>query len=102
MYVNTNKPVFAYQGFGGVRPGTLSRYGITGGVANVGLFFVPPLNCQTPKIVKNIPSINAIGGELFNGIVTIVTETGSTVLINGQDISNYNALPHLVVSNPLF
>ena len=41
MYVNTSKPVFAYQGFGGVRPGTLSQYGITGGVANVGLFFVP-------------------------------------------------------------
>ena len=102
MYVQTSKPVFAYQAFGGVRPGTLSRFGVTGGVANVGLFFVPPLNCQTPKIVKNIPSINAIGDELFNGVVTIVTETGSTVLINGQDISNYNATPQLVAANPLF
>ena len=102
MYVSTSKPVFAYQAFGGVRPGTLSQYGITGGVANVGLFFVPPINCQTPKIVKNIPSINAIGDELFNGIITIVTETGSTVLINGQDISNYNVTPQLVAANPLF
>ena len=61
------------------------------GVANVGLFFVPPINCQTPKSVNNIPAINEIGGALFSGVVTIVTETDSEVLINGEDISNFNA-----------
>ena len=45
MYVNTSKPVFAYQAFGGIRPGSQGDFGITGGVANVGLFFVPPINC---------------------------------------------------------
>ncbi|MGY8919996.1 MAG: IgGFc-binding protein, partial [Flavobacteriales bacterium] len=102
MYVNTSKPTFAYQAFGGLRPGSQGAFGITGGVANVGLFFVPPINCQTPKSVNNIPAINEIGGELFNGVVTIVTETGSEVLINGQDISNFNATPQLVAGNPLF
>ena len=102
MYVNTSKPVFAYQAFGGLRPGSQGAFGITGGVANVGLFFVPPINCQTPKSVDNIPAINEIGGELFSGVVTIVTETDSEVLINGQDISNFNATPQIVASNPLF
>ncbi|MCH1547203.1 MAG: IgGFc-binding protein, partial [Flavobacteriaceae bacterium] len=102
MYVNTSKPVFAYQAFGGLRPGSQGAFGITGGVANVGLFFVPPINCQTPKSVDNIPAINEIGGELFSGVVTIVTETNSEVLINGQDISNFNATPQIVASNPLF
>jgi hypothetical protein len=69
----------------------------------VGLFFVPPINCQTPKSVNNIPAINEIGpGQLFSGVVTIVTETDSEVLINGQDISNFNATPQIVAGNPLF
>jgi hypothetical protein len=33
MYVNTSKPVFAYQAFGGLRPGSQGQFGITGGVA---------------------------------------------------------------------
>ena len=102
MYVNTSKPVFAYQAFGGLRPGSQGQFGITGGVANVGLFFVPPINCQTPKSVNNIPAINEIGGQLFSGVVTIVTETDSEVLINGQDISNFNATPQIVAGNTLF
>ena len=106
MYVNTSKPVFAYQAFGGIRPGSQGDFGITGGVANVGLFFVPPINCQTPKIVKNIPAINQIGDEFFSGVITIVTESGSEVLIteggNTEDISTYGVTPTIVTSNPLF
>ena len=60
------------------------------------------VNCQTPKSVNNIPAINEIGGQLFSGVVTIVTETDSEVLINGQDISNFNATPQIVAGNPLF
>jgi hypothetical protein len=102
MYVSTSKPVFAYQAFGGIRPGSQGSFGITGGVANVGLFFVPPINCQTPKSVNNIPAINEIGGVLFSGVMTIVTETNSTVLINGEDISNFNSTAQLVTANPQF
>ena len=54
------------------------------------------------KSVNNIPAINEIGGELFSGVMTIVTETNSTVLINGEDISNFNSTAQLVTANPQF
>ena len=47
--------------------------------ANQELFFVPPLSCQTPKIIDNIPFLNKIGERIFTGRVTIVTETGSAL-----------------------
>ena len=72
LYIKTSKNVFAYQSIGG----TTSN-------ANQNLFFVPPLNCSTPKIVDNIPEINLIGSRNYVGVVNIVTETGATVLING-------------------
>ena len=65
MYVSTSKPVFAYQVVGGIRPGSQGAFGITNGVANVGLFFVPPLNCKTPSSVNNIPDVSQIGNEIF-------------------------------------
>jgi gliding motility-associated-like protein len=71
LYIKTSKNVFAYQSTGE----NLSN-------ANQNLFFVPPLNCSTPKIVDNIPQINLIGSRNYVGVVNIVTETGATVLIN--------------------
>jgi hypothetical protein len=52
IYIKTSKNVFAYQSIGE----RLSN-------ANQNLFFVPPLNCSTPKIVDNIPQINLIGSK---------------------------------------
>jgi gliding motility-associated-like protein len=71
IFVRTSKNIFAYQSIGG-----------TNSSANQNLFFVPPLNCSTPKIVDNIPQINLIGSRDYNGVVNIVTETGASVLIN--------------------
>jgi gliding motility-associated-like protein len=71
LYINTSKKVFAYQSIGG----TTSN-------ANQNLFFVPPLNCSTPKIVDNIPQISKIGNVNYNGTVNIVTENGATLFIN--------------------
>lgn len=71
LYIKTSKKVFAYQSIGGT---TFN--------ANQNLFFVPPINCSTPKIVDNIPQINLIGNRNYDGVVNIVTETGATVLIN--------------------
>ena len=102
MYVSTSKPVFAYQVVGGIRPGSQGAFGITNGVANVGLFFVPPLNCKTPSSVNNIPDVSQIGNEIFGGIMTIVSEAGAEITINGSPISNYAAFPQLVQSNPLY
>jgi gliding motility-associated-like protein len=103
MYVETSKPVFAYQVIGGIRPGTEGPFGAGTGIPNQGLFFVPPINCQTPSIVNNIAAINKLGPDYaFGGVVTIVTETDSTVLINGNDISDYAGDVQPVNGNPLF
>ncbi len=79
MYVKTTKNVFAYQGIGG------SSF-----QANQNLHFVPPLSCETPKIINNIPYINQVGNDpSFTGTVDIVTETGASLnfIINGTNYS---------------
>ena len=63
MYVQTSKPAFAYQFLGGIRPGVEGPFGIGTGVPNQGMFFVPPINCQTPSIVNNIAAINKLGPD---------------------------------------
>ncbi|WP_298137507.1 T9SS type B sorting domain-containing protein [Flavobacterium sp.] len=76
LYVNTSKNIFAYQSVGD---------GPTSIQANQELFFVPPLSCQTPKVIDNIPLIEEIGTRIFTGRVTITTETGSALnfVLNG-------------------
>ncbi len=81
LYVRADKPVFAYQGIGRV-----STPGFPG--ANQGMFFVPPLSCENTGDVNNIANIDEVGNIAFNNSgVTIVTEIGSTVEINGIDIN---------------
>jgi len=75
LYVNTSKNVFAYQGIGG----STSQ-------ANQNMHFLPPLSCQTPKTINNIPFINEVGNlSNFAGTVCLVTKTGATLdfIING-------------------
>jgi len=77
LYVRTTENVFAYQSIGG---SNLAR--------NQNLSFVPPLNCSTPNVVDNIPQIQLIGTTSYTGGLNIVTETGATVLLNDNPISN--------------
>ncbi len=99
LYVRTSKNVFAYQGIGG-----------SGSQANQNMHFVPPLACETPKIINNIPFINQVGNDgTFTGTVCIVTETGASLdfIING---TSYNSAtlpftingPSSVTGNPGF
>jgi len=95
LYVQTSKKVFAYQSIGdNSRPD----------FANQKMFFVPPLNCETPHVIDNIPLIDKIGTRTFIGRVTLVTETGSTLTfnINGVDYSllALNFLPGVFVDGP--
>lgn len=87
LYVTTSESVFAYQSIGGSGSSP----------ANQNLFFVPPLNCATPSVVDNIPSIQAIGNITYNGGLNIVTEAGATVTINASPI---NSTPVGVIGNP--
>ncbi|MEP3836339.1 MAG: T9SS type B sorting domain-containing protein [Algibacter sp.] len=80
MYVETSQPAFAYQGVGG-----LGSNG-TPNEANQGLFFVPPLSCETRGNLDNIANINNIGSTNYSGGISIVTKVGATVTINGAPI----------------
>ena len=76
MYVNTSKNVYAWQGIG------------LGSEANQGMFFVPPLSCQSQGEVNNIPLIEYIGSSLFGGYVTVVTNETATVTFSDANNSN--------------
>lgn len=91
LYVRTSKNVFAYQSIGDdIRPDQ----------ANQEMFFVPPLSCETPRIIDNIPFMNLIGTRLFTGRVTIVTEAAATLSFTIDGVSYPLAsLPSSVVVN---
>ena len=78
MFVKTSKPVFAYQGVGA-----------SGSEANQGMFFVPPLSCESRGKVDNIPSIESIGTVTFTGGITVVTNANATVNINSMPITDF-------------
>lgn len=93
LYVKASKKVFAYQGIGG-----------SDSQANQNMHFVPPLSCETPKIINNIPLINEVGSiSDFIGTVCIVTETGATLdfIINGNSYSFATLPSGISVNGPL-
>ncbi|MGB0357098.1 MAG: T9SS type B sorting domain-containing protein [Flavobacteriaceae bacterium] len=82
MHVKSNEPVVAYQGIGGR----------ASAAANQGMFYVPPLNCNSRGDVNNIPFIDEIGsttlgGDVWRGALAIVAKAGATVEINNGDVS---------------
>lgn len=95
LYVKTSKKVFAYQ--------TIGDNGRSD-FANQELFFVPPLSCETPNIIDNIPQLNKIGSRTFTGRVTIISETNSTLNFEIDGIpyskASLNALPNISVTGP--
>ena len=97
LYVNTDKNVFAYQSIG-------DGSSAPGEYPNQELFFVPPLNCETPHVIDNIPLIERIGTRIFTGRVTMVTETGSTLnfRINGIDytLGQLAFQPGIIITGP--
>ncbi|WP_299064706.1 T9SS type B sorting domain-containing protein [uncultured Polaribacter sp.] len=70
MYVETSEPAFAFQGVG---------FGSS--AANQSLFFVPPLNCESTGFVDNIPEIDRVGFDSFQGGVTVVTKREGNLVI---------------------
>jgi gliding motility-associated-like protein len=91
LYVRTSKNVFCYQGIGG-----------EGSQANQELFFVPPLSCETPKIIDNIPLIEQIGNVVFSGNINITTKTGAQLnfIINGNNYALANLPFGVLVNGP--
>ena len=90
MYVETSQPVFAYQGIGA-----------TTSEANQGMFFVPPLSCETRGNLDNIANIEDIGSTTYTGGISIVTKVGATVTINNTAISGFSTIgPSTVLGKP--
>ena len=70
LFVSSTNKIFAYQSVGD--DGAVDQ-------RNQELFFVPPLSCQTPRVIDNIPFIDNIGTRQFTGRVTLVTTTAATL-----------------------
>lgn len=90
LYITSSKNIYAYQSVGDdSQPNQ----------ANQVMFFVPPLSCQTPKVIDNIPFIEKIGARNFTGRVTITTEVGAILNFTIDGI-NYTqgSLPPGVIS----
>ena len=79
IYVQTSKPVFAYQLLGGGSD-----------TATSGLNFIPPLSCFFQNSV-NIPAVNQIGGDIYTSDLMVLTYTTSTLTVNGNVIPNSQA-----------
>lgn len=98
LYIRTTKNVFAYQTVGYRNDDPDRLY------ANQELFFVPPLSCETPHIIDNIPFIEKIGSRIYQGRVTLITQIGSTLSfeIDGTSYTPtaLNALPGISVTGP--
>jgi gliding motility-associated-like protein len=93
LYVKTSKNVFAYQSIGG-----------TNSQANQNMHFVPPLSCETPKIINNIPFINQVGNNTtFTGTVCLVAEANASLdfIINGESYSLSTLPTGITVKGPL-
>ncbi|UMY64339.1 MULTISPECIES: T9SS type B sorting domain-containing protein [unclassified Flavobacterium] len=93
LYVRTSQDAFAYQSIGG-----------TPALPNQNMSFVPPLRCETPKIINNIPYIGQVGNITdFVGNVAIVTETGATLdfIINGTDYTLASLPAGITVTGPM-
>jgi len=98
LYITSSENIFAYQNIGKVNTGN-SLY------ANQEMFFVPPLSCQTPHSIDNIPQLDKIGSRTFPGRITLITKTGSTLTfrINGvsYDYNTISSIPGVVKTGPL-
>ena len=93
LYVRSSKNIFSFQGIGG-----------SDSQANQNMHFVPPLSCQTPKSINNIPLINEVGSLTdFTGTVCIVTKLGAnlTFIINGINYTTATLPAGLNVTGPL-
>ena len=76
MYVETSQPVYAFQGIS------------SGGGANQGLFFVPPLKCSSLGDVDNIPLINEIGAVGYDGVINIISKIGANITFTDDNNTN--------------
>lgn len=79
LYVQTSHNVFAYQGIGGTAPDPPGTPNPVNPQPNQNMCFVPPLSCQTPKVINNIPLISKVGNLDFPATICLVTKAGAVL-----------------------
>jgi gliding motility-associated-like protein len=93
LYLQSNKNIYVFQGtgkkgesIGSLGPGQdVHWYG-----ANQGMFFVPPLSCTSVGDVESIARIDEVDEfSFFNSSLFVLSSYGSTVEVNGQDITSF-------------
>ncbi len=72
IYVHTSEPAYVCQFLAGSPQ-----------LATPGMNFIPSLSCGMPHEVNEIPSIELIGNQTYDGCLFIITEAGAELLING-------------------
>ncbi|WP_294281804.1 gliding motility-associated C-terminal domain-containing protein [uncultured Chryseobacterium sp.] len=91
MNISASKNIYVYQLLAGVSTGNEYPTG--------GMNFIPPLSCFMPNKIDEIGFINKIGTSTFNTKLNIITQTGATVILNGNPIAAANG-PYPVTGNP--
>mgnify|MGYP001162560323 FL=1 len=93
LYLQSNKNIYVFQGtgkkgesIGSLGPGQdVHWYG-----ANQGMFFVPPLSCTSVGDVESIARIDEVDDfSFFNSSLFVLSSYGSTVEVNGQNITSF-------------
>lgn len=90
MSLKTSNNAYVYQLIGGTSTGSIYATG--------GMNFIPPLSCFLPNKVDEIGYINKIGNNTYNTKLSIITQTGATVTVNGANIAAANG-PYPVTGN---
>lgn len=81
LHIATSQPAYVYQFLAG-----------SPSLATPGMNFIPPLTCGMPHEVNEIPDINHIGAQTYEGGIFIVTEAGANVLVNGTPATGAEAV----------
>lgn len=77
MFIQTSEPAYCYQMLAG-----------SNSTATGGMNFIPPISCGMPKKVDLIPDVNKIGNSTFNGGVTALTTSISTLTVTDANGTN--------------
>lgn len=72
MHIHTSQDAFAYQILAGNNAGNTA-----------GMNFVPDISCQVESNIDAVVDVEQIGPDNFTGGITITTEAGSNIYING-------------------
>lgn len=79
MAVKTSNPAYVYQATAASTFSATSEFN-----------YIPPLACYLTNFIDAIPEIDRIGPYVFDGVLYIITKTGSEVTVNDEIIGGFD------------